>query len=558
MVDSIKSCGRTLRSLSIGSAVGSSQSSPGCEAAPSRWRRFSGSSVSTVGSETVCGDVIGVNGGVAKPKKLIRLKNLKHGGTTIRNDTGRYEFFYNPLEIGSNPYNTRSFNKDHGFSIELEIDPMSRNVYLPDLCIRGDNPSSPSRSSPVFASSSTALVPDEREGLQHDNGVAVSGKVKLTVTNQKKPIYVGAHCVKLKCFVHEYLCMVETRKKDNSAGKKTVKLCKDVPHENAHMLPYKEIEMDLLANYQTRCFGFGTYEFPFSFHLIDFPASTLSYFGKTFYRIESAVSVTKNPLSSSSVFDTVLLSDEIIVKRILSSANFSLKHESVSLQGHWNVHRVSYNVMLNSRLLEIGSPFGISIGLMKDRDSPEKFEKITISLSQSFSIPCVDSKTLELLPSTYSSKNEIELYQIDMESDAENFDETDSFQYYEVDNLKIPPSDKDYLCKSWLKPFYCEMNTKYKGRARLKIIHTLVIKLHMSRPEKPDSDNDDDTGSRRLICLNLNIPILLVDQDMANNLWLPPYNKTTPTTDRPLTEDLPVYYHGDTIQPPKYPSPNAD
>lgn len=550
MVDSIKFCGKTIRSLSIGSASGSSQaSSQASESKQYGWRRFSGSSIGTLESNPISEEIDCFS---EKPKKLIRLRNLKHGGTTIRNDTGQFDFFYNPLETGTNPYNTKSLNKEHGVSIELSIDPMSKNVYLPDLCIQGENPFSPSRSSPIYSNPSTALIPDWNEGSQNGLGVTISGKIKMVVTNQKKSVYIGTHRVKLKCFVHEYLCMVDPAKKESSASKRTVKLCKDESQENSHMLPYKEIEVDLLSSDGCRTFSGGTYEFPFSFHLIDFPASALSYFGKTLYRIESVISVTKSPRSNSPAFDTILLTDEINVKRVLPSANIGLQQESVSLQGHWDEYKLSYNVLLNSRLLEIGSPFGISIGLMKDRESVEKIKQVSVCLSQSFSIPCVDSKTLELLPTTYSSRNEVELYQIDVEQDAAALDDHDSFQYYEVDNLKIPPNDKKYRCKNWLKPFYCEMSTKFKTRARLKICHILVIKIKISNENDSNlSTEDEDSPKAQETCLNLKIPILLVDQDMANNLSLPPYDKTTPT-EHLFIDDPPGYHHGDTIEPPKY------
>ncbi|QLQ79747.1 hypothetical protein HG537_0C03960 [Torulaspora globosa] len=551
MVDNIRFCGRTIRSLSIGSGTGSSGSAANSGGKSYKWRRFSGSSIGSIGSNSISTDTVDVDCSLEKPKKLIRLRNLKHGGTTIRNDSGQFEFFYNPLEIGTNPYNTKCMNKDHGFTIELCLDPMSKNVYLPDLCIRGENPLSPSRSSPIFADPSIALVPDRNESLQRGYGVTISGKIKMVVTNTKNAIYIESYRVKLKCFVHQYLCMVDPDKKESCAGKRTVKLCKDEPHENAHMLPHKDIEVDLLSSSGCRSFSFGTYEFPFSFHLVDFPASILSYFGKTFYRVESVLRVAKSPNLNPPTYDTVLLTDEINVKRILSSANMTLKHESVSVQGHWDKYQLNYNVMLNSRLMEIDVPFGISLGLMKERNSMGKIKHISICLSQSISIPCVNSKTLELLPTTYASRNEVELYQIDVESDAEALKQNESFQYYEVDNLKIPPSDKKYYCKNWLKPFYCEMNTKFQGRARLKICHTLVVKIKLSDDENSWSE-DDQSNSRQTSCLSLKMPILLVDQDMANNLSLPPYHKATMPTDISFTDDPPAYHHGDTTEPPKY------
>ncbi|QLL32870.1 hypothetical protein HG536_0D03920 [Torulaspora globosa] len=551
MVDSIKFCGRTIRSLSIGSGTGSSQSSASSGVKTCRWRRFSGSSIGSIGSNSISADTVDADCPSGKPKKLIRLRNLKHGGTTIRNDSGQFEFFYNPLEIGTNPYNTKSLNKDHGFLIELCIDPMSKDVYLADLCIRGENHLSPSRSSPIFADPSIALVPDRRGSLQSDFGVTISGKIRMVVTNTKNAIYIESHRVKLKCFIHQYVCMVDPDKKENCAGKRTVKLCKDEPHENAHMLPYKDIEVDLLSSDGSRYFSFGTYEFPFSFHLIDFPASTLSYFGKTFYRVESVLRVAKSLNSNPPTFDTVLLTDEVNVKRILSSADMNLKHESVSLQGYWDKYQLTYNVMLNSRLMEMDVPFGVSLGLMKERHSMGKIKHISICLAQSISIPCVNSKTLELLPTTYASRNEVELYQIDVESDAEVLKQNESFQYYEVDNLKIPPNDKKFRCKNWLKPFYCEMNTKFQGRARLKICHTIVIKIKLADDENPGSD-DGESSTRQTACLSLKMPVLLVDQDMANNLSLPPYNKDTTPTDLSFIDDPPAYHHGDSIEPPKY------
>lgn len=530
---------KTKRSLSIGSAEKSTSG-------PSYWGRLSGSTFSTFASlnENTNDDT--------KLKKVVQLRNSKHGGTTIKNNSGYYEYLYNPLEVGTNPYHTKSAHQNEGFFVELSLDALSKNVYLSDLATQADNPATPSRSSPIYADSSTTIIPNASESSYNNAGVTISGKLKICVNQTKKPVYIKSHCIKLKCFVHEYVCIVESAKKDGSATKRIVKMVED-GDEFCHMLPYKEIKVDIDTGDEICCLTSGTHEFPFSFHLKDFPASESSYFGKTFYRLESVTQVVKNVNKRPWIYDTIILTDEVTVKRILSTANSNLKHESILLQGSWRGTELNYNVILNTKLIEIGVPFGIQLGLMKDMKSNKMLEKVTISLSQTITIPCLDSKTSELLQSSYSKRNEIELYEIDLQEDHNKTKNDDNFHFYEIGNLKVPPTDKSQLCKNWLKPYYCELSTKYSNRARLKITHTVILRLLLSNITEPKSPQEvkGEKKPKNTTCLTLKIPILLVDQDMSNNLWLPPYKRFT-TVEQFFEDEPPSYYHDDSIEPPNY------
>lgn len=538
---------KTVRSLSIGSTTDTLDSKPS-SGVSSRWRRFStGSTLSTASSSDGENSVQEC----AKLRKVVRFRNLKHGGTTIKNDSGNFEYFYNPLEIGTNPYNIKSMNEDGGYSVELSVDSLSRSVYLSDIQTQAANASTPSRTSPAYADSSTAVIPDP--ALHNSAGVTVSGKLILRVLQENKPVYVKSQCIRLKCFVYEFVCMTDTAKREHSSNKRIIKMLDD-DDTFSRMLPYKEINVDIYAGDEPFCLNSGTHEFPFSFLLQGFPASVSTYFGKTFYRLESVTQVVRNVNKRPWTYDTIILTDEINVKRILSTTSSNLKHESIFQQGNWNKGELNYSVMVNTKLVEIGVPFSMQFGFMRDTKSVKNLDKITVSLAQSITIPCADSKNSQLLPSSYSKANEVELYRIDVSLDTEkNADDVgNNFQYYEIGNLKIPPSDRGELCRNWLRPYYCEPSTKYTNRARLKITHAILLRLILSNT---DEDSASNTGSRRqsknITCLTLRIPVLLVDQDMSNNLWLPPY-RDSPTSDPVPQDEPPSYYRGYSIEPPNY------
>lgn len=488
-----------------------------------------------------------------KPWKTIRLRSLKNGGTTIKNDSGNYEYLYNPLEVGTNPYNTKCVNGEDGFSVELSVDVLSKIVYLSDLATRAENPTTASRSSPIYADASTTLVPDGSQSLHNNAGVTISGKLKICVAQAKKAVYVRSQTVRLKCFVHEYVCLADTAKKEGSPSKRIVKML-DEGENYSKMLPYKEIKVDIGMGDEVCCLKSGTHEFSFSFHLRDFPASVSTYFGKTFYRLESVTQVVKNVNKRPWAYDTIILTDEIKVKRILSTTDLNLKHESILLQGDWDKTEINYNLVLNTKLIEIGVPFGMQFGLMRKENSTKRLDKIVVCLSQTVTIPCLDAKTTEPLKSSYSKRNEVELYEICLNVDGENAENNDNYHFYEIGNLKVPPTDNGALCENWLKPFYCELSTKYQNRARLKITHTILLKLSFSTfygVNDSHSESADGNKSRPCATLTLKVPALLVDQGMSNNLWLPPYKKFG-TGEQIFEDEPPGYYHDDSIGPPHY------
>lgn len=502
------------------------------------------------------------NEDITKPKKLIKLRQLKNGGTTIKNDSGEYDYYYNPVEVGSNPYITKSDNNEQGFSMELLIDSSSKNIFLPDLPTQRDDSSSFARSLPIFENSSTSIIPNYQnmsQTLNDSGGVTINGKIKMVVTNTKKPILLKSHSISLKCFVSEYACFINPERKGKTSGQRIIKLLKNDESDISHMLPCKELKIEIFVDdnegKKFQCLTVGSYEFPFTFtlKLNEFPTSTSSYFGMTFYRIESNTKILKNAnINSQSIYDTILLSDEIKVKRVLPTTSNVIKYESVTMQGYWNNHEITYNIMLSTKMIEIGIPFGINVGLFKKALSGKNLDSISISLTQSISVPCINSKTSKVMTTSYVKKNMLDLYKIEFGPDLRGIKE-EFFQYYEIENVKIP--ENDISSNTWLRPFYCEISSKYGERARLKITHTINVKLVLS-----NFSASCDTDSDHLTYLTFKIPILLVDKEMTNSLCLPPYIKFQNIEDLcddeppqyPLDLDLEKEQEYDTITPPCY------
>lgn len=485
-------------------------------------------------------------------RKLLKFVNLKNLGTTIRNDSGHYEYYYNPIELGSNPYNWLCVDTENKFSIELILDQPNEKIYLPDLPMRRDDPSSLSRTAPIFESSSTANIPNANN-LSHirDNfssGVSISGTVRMIVANTERPIIMKSHAIYLKCFIGEYACFVDTNKKSwrdrlNMKRESDEKVIKLLSHPvdgvlDSYLLPFKVIKLDLLPERQMKCLTPGVYEFPFTFtvNLNEFPSSCETILGTTAYRIESRMNIS----NSRGKNDTIILTRRVDVKRVLSISDIIMKYESINIEGSWNREEFFYNIMLATKMIEIGEPFKLTIGIMKSLHSKMTIENIKVLLAQSTSVPCIDCDTDMLLTTSYVKKNACELYDCQFPNGRRKI-ENEFHQFYEIDNLLVPElAGTSCSTNAWLRPFYCEPSAQLRKRARLKITHTLNVQLTLN-----NCSRSDGSGTLKpMTYLTFRIPILLVDNDMLGNLSLPTYRPPCETSSPPaytLSADPPAY-----------------
>lgn len=479
-----------------------------------------------------------------KPHKLVKLKNLKNGGTTVRNDHGEYEYYYNSLETGNNPYTTLCQSSDKGYSVELKMQSgRDKTVVIPDLPIQYCETTSAHRGSAsahLFESSSTSALPNLAAAADAitNGGVAVSGTVVIRTRRTGRPLRLQQQTVSLKCFVEEYACFVDTSKPH--AGKQ-VKLLKDGEHDISHLLPFRELKLDLTQMVPGQYLSAGsTYELPFTFTLrpYEFPSSVRTYFGTTTYRIESVTKIggirgrdrgstgsTGSTASEGSggstnaAGDTCFLTDALNLKRVLPITT-NVKYESVQMQGEWN-GELDYNVFLSSKMIELGTPFELHFGLLRGQGSRVRLETVQVSLSQTVAIPCVNARTAASLPTSYLKKNDVEIYKAtDLsvgDDDGKTKHDQNGFQLHQLTDLRVGCNGG---WNSWLRPFYCELSAKCTDRARLKITHMLNLRLTVSNAA---TSRGAPAGDNRLTYLTFKIPVLLVDSDMTMNLWLPPY-----------------------------------
>lgn len=258
--------------------------------------------------------------GGKKRHKLVKLKNLKNGGTTIKNDPGEYEYYYEPLETINNPFNTKCVSSDKGYSVELKVDtPPDKVVVLPDLPTQYSEVTSSRHSNSstthLFENSSTSSLPNVRIASQAltNGGIAVSGTVIVKSLNSQLPQRLRYQSVALKCFVEEYACFVDGPNDSSNNKTKQIKLLnKKNDADITHLLPSEELRLDLTdmvdpgstdgVRWLHPC---HTYELPFTFTLkpYDFPASVRTYFGSTHYRIESLTQVGNDAIDTSFLTD---------------------------------------------------------------------------------------------------------------------------------------------------------------------------------------------------------------------------------------------------------------
>ncbi|GCF00745.1 hypothetical protein ZYGM_002419 [Zygosaccharomyces mellis] len=544
-------CSETLKTLGFTTENQTKRARARSSSLPSILRTASSESGSS--SSSGSGSSSSSNADGKKSHKLVKLKNLKNGGTTIKNDPGEYEYYYKPLETIHNPFNTKCVSSDKGYSVELKMDtPPNKVVLLPDLATQHSEVTTSHRSNSstthLFENSSTSSVPDVWMASQAltNGGIAVSGTLVVKSLYPQIPQRLRHQSVALKYFVEEYACFVDGT---NNKTKHIRLVNKKNDGDITHLLPCGELRLDLtdlvdpgsidgVRWLQPR----HTYELPFTFTLKphDFPASVRTYFGSTHYRIESLTQV------GNEAVDTSLLTDQILLKRVLPTTS-NVKYESVQMQGDWN-DELNYDILLSSKMIEMGNPFDVQIGLLRTLASRIRLETVSISLSQTVAIPCINSKTGDPLPTSYLKKNDIEIYRKEIHatcasnhassnskmrsvlgqakfnrglrspaavrSGAKSCLRDDVLQTHQLKDLVL---DED--AAPWLRPFYCEVSDTCDGRSRLKITHAINIRLAISNAAL-DHEGVFDTHPAHL---TFKIPVLLVDHDMTMNLWLPPY-----------------------------------
>ncbi|EDO19310.1 hypothetical protein Kpol_1036p55 [Vanderwaltozyma polyspora DSM 70294] len=514
------------------------------------------------------------------PIKIIKLNNLKHGGTTIKNDTGNFEYRYNPLELKSNPCINKTNNDHEGYSIELILDHGSSKVFIADLPVRNsvnasiydtfstsslfDSPeaifnvdnslNSNSNSSPnssTNSNSSPNSVHSNYLKYFYDEvaPVSLTGRIKINVFNEKlkHPLFLKSLSVHFKCYSNEYVCYVDPDKKNNSHNKNNIKLFEN--DSNTKFEPIIHLEILNISSSFLK-FTNGIYEFPFEFKIEPnkFPASNCSYFGSTLYRIESYIKILKN-FKKSNNSDTIILTDAVTVKRALPIDSFYLRNEPLKLAGEWQrIHcdsknnninndllyqnfndQLNYEIYLHSKMLVIASPnnlkeseFQLNFQIVKKMKN-FCISKLVVSLAQFSSIPCIDRSTKKPMKTSYVKKMEVILHSEDIEP---NFDE---YNVFEINNLAI--FDENSMKESsnnkkvgfyFVKPFYCEKSTKLENKARLKITHKIIIQLTMLHVE---STEPLKTSFKKKTILTFKVPVVLVDYEMSSSLNLPTYNK---------------------------------
>lgn len=488
-----------------------------------------------------------------KPRKLLKFANLRNMGTTIRNDPCNYEYYYNPMEIGSNPYNSLCVDYESSFSTELVLDSSSKRIFLPDLPMQRDDSSSAARSSPIFESSSTAVVPsanDLSNLTDSGGGAAVNGVVRMIVSNTDRPIIVTSHEVFLKCFIGEYACFVDTSKRNwknklnmkRQPDEKVVKILAHPDDNNldSHLLPFKVLKLELLPNGQKKYLTPGVYEFPFTFtvNINTFPSTCKTFIGLTMYRVESQMKI----VNARKKIDTVILTEKIDVKRVLSIVSNTIKYESVNIEGSWNRDEFSYHIVLATKMIEMNQPFKLTIGVMKSYCSKMTIESIKVSLAQSAAIPCINYQSHEIMTTSYIKKNSYEIYDCEFTRSHQKI-EKEFYQFYEIENLLVPGDNP--TTNYWLRPFYCEASTQLQQRARLKITHSLNVQLTLNNCARRDGTG----ASKPVTYLTFRIPVFLVDSDMLGNLSLPTYRPFE--TVESLSGDEPPKYTP-SLTPPRY------
>lgn len=317
------------------------------------------------------------------PKKLIQLKKLKNGGTTIKKAKEDFEYCYDSLRLYENPYVTSSIDKKSGYSIELSLDNKYKTLMFSDLQLNNDYP--------LYYDSSLENVPrrNERETV---TPLQIKGKIRIHIDRDDQALLITSQSISLKCFTKEYACFVNSELNENSSNRQIIKQLNHTDFFESSTYPKQQLKVIhhslsdkkiLLAK--------GTYDYPFTFTLQanTFPASFSSFFGKTHFRIESSTSIMRIPskpkgfltfLKNENITDKIILTEEIKVKRVLPSTNM-LKYEMFQLRSYNTANDVVISVIGNSKLIEIGTPFQMILSIVK-ADSSIELHEASLAVAQ--------------------------------------------------------------------------------------------------------------------------------------------------------------------------------
>ncbi|AJQ08270.1 AHL_G0004370.mRNA.1.CDS.1 [Saccharomyces cerevisiae] len=463
------------------------------------------------------------------PKKLIQLKKLKNGGTTIKKAKEDLEYCYDSLRLYENPYVTSSVDKKCGYSIELYLDNKYKTLMFSDLQLNADYP--------LYYDSSLDNISTnvERERV---TPLQIKGKIRINIDREDQALLITSHSISLKCFTKEYACFVNSETSKNSYSDKIIKELNHTEFFESSTYPKQQLRViHHSLNDKKILLTKGTYDYPFTFTLQanTFPASFSSFFGKTHFRIESLTTIMRIPskpknllkfLKNESFTDKIILTEEIKVKRVLPSTSM-LKFETFQLRSYNTASEIVVSVIGNSKLIEIGMPFQMILSITKT-DSSIELQEASLAVAQRMAIPSIDLKTKKILREPYIKKSEYLLRTVESQS----FDSDKTIFGFCFDDVVIP-TYADGL-PSWFKTFYCEPSSFYPNHAALKVTHLLLFRITYSRNELVEG-----LEMKKNYRITVNFPILVGDSDISTSSLLPKYEKFENISD--LQDEPPLY-----------------
>lgn len=115
------------------------------------------------------------------PKKLIQLKKLKNGGTTIKKAKEDLEYCYDSLRLYENPYVTSSVDKKCGYSIELYLDNKYKTLMFSDLQLNADYP--------LYYDSSLDNISTNQLSLSR-TPLQIKGKIRINIDREDQALLI--------------------------------------------------------------------------------------------------------------------------------------------------------------------------------------------------------------------------------------------------------------------------------------------------------------------------------------------------------------------------------
>ncbi|EHN03527.1 Spo23p [Saccharomyces cerevisiae x Saccharomyces kudriavzevii VIN7] len=463
------------------------------------------------------------------PKKLIQLKKLKNGGTTIKKAKTDLEYCYDSLRLYENPYVATSRDKKSGYSIELCLDNKYKTLMFCDLQLNTDFP--------VYYDSSLENV---AENIERENvtPLQIRGKIRIHIDRDDQALLITSQSISLKCFTKEYACFVDSGTGENTSSSKIIKELNNTEFFESSSYPKQQLKVTHHSSSDQKILlARGTYDYPFTFTLQanTFPATFSSFFGKTHFRIESSTSIMRIPSKpkgflkfskNENITDKIILTEEIKVKRVLPSTNM-LKFEMFQLRSYNAASDVVVSVIGNSKLIEIGIPFQMILSIVK-KDPSVELHDASLAVAQRMAIPSIDLKTMDILPEPYIKKSEYLLRTVESQS----FDSDKTVYGFCFDDVIIP-NYADGL-PSWFKTFYFEASSFYPNYAALKVTHLLLFRINYSKNEVIEG-----LEVRKTYRVTVNFPVFVGDSDISTSSLLPKYEKFENISD--LQDEPPLY-----------------